>query len=163
VRIKIPSRSTLTKRNRNDKLATVNSGVAVKQFFRLCVCLLISLHLTGCASLLPPWDAQYAEIYIRALDPIENVDVGARIYLGDSGQVLTTLYTPRTVRVARSSFWYPGKVISLVLDAPGYEAAVRLIRLDRWAATPQEAALNANNVDVVLVRDTVSARARLKK
>lgn len=109
----------------------------------------------GC-SYFPALDAEFAQIYIRALDPIAQEDVGARIYLADSGQVLTTHLTPTAVTLARSSFWYPGKVISLVIDAPGYEAAVRLVRLDRWSTTRQDAALNANNVDVILVRDPLN-------
>ncbi len=102
---------------------------------------------------------QYAQIYLRALDPETQADAGATVYLGEDGQILTPRRTPTEVSLTRSCYWYPGKVVSLVFDTPGYRTAIRLTVLDKWANTPAEAALNANNVDVLLVKD-VSRQAR---
>ena len=111
--------------------------------------------LSGCAHLwLSP--RNHAELYIRGLDADGLTDVGAKIYMGDSGQVLTTQLTPTAVRLNRAGGWHPGQVIYLVLDAPGYRAGIHLVKLTRWAATPEEASLNANNADVILVKDVAS-------
>jgi hypothetical protein len=66
---------------------------------------------------------------------------------------LSGIQTKLGFLITRSSFWYPGKAVGLVFDTPGYRTAIRIIIVDKWGRTPAEAALNANNVDVNLVKD----------
>jgi hypothetical protein len=84
------------------------------------------LFSQGCAHF-PFSSARYAELYIRALDADGFTDVGAKIYLGDTGQVLTTDPTPTAVHLERKDGWYPGQIVYLVLDAPCYRASIHLV------------------------------------
>lgn len=95
----------------------------------------------------------YASIYIRALERDGLTDVGAKVYLGDTGQVLTTELTPTEVVIDKNDGWQYGQIIPLVLDAPGYRAAIHLMIVSRWASSRDSASQNSNNVDVVMVRD----------
>lgn len=96
---------------------------------------------------------QYAEIYIRALDPGSGSNIAASVYSSADGQVIGDGETPITLPIRKSDYWYPNKIVSIVVDAPGRRAVVHNFILSKWAKTPAEASLNANNVDVFLPRD----------
>ena len=106
----------------------------------ICVC----LPLAGCA------DGDYAQIYVRALDPASGALIPARVLLEPDGQVLYPGITPLEVNIRRSSYWYPGKLVTIVVDAPGHMAVAHKFLLSKWGRTVLEATLNANNVDVWL-------------
>jgi len=113
---------------------------------------LLAALLQACACF-PEQSRKYCEVYVRALDENGVSVVPARILTGDTGQVLTTNLAPTAIVLSKRDGWKEGQVIPIVLDAPGFRSAVHLIRLSRCSRTPEEASLNANSIDVILVRD----------
>lgn len=119
-------------------------------FVRLLGLALLAVATWGCEHL--P-SGEYAELYIRALDEDGYHDVGAKIYMGSTGQVLTTEISPTAVTLLRKDGWYPNQVLPLVIDAPGYRTAIALVKISRWSHSRADARLNSNNIDIVLMRD----------
>lgn len=121
---------------------------------KLTIVVVLSMLIQGCAcltSLTHP--REFTEIYVRALAPDGATVIPAKIYVGDTGQVLTTELAPTAIRLSKKDGWKDGQIVPIVLDALGFHASVHLIRLSRWSGSREEATLNANNVDIILVAD----------
>lgn len=105
----------------------------------LCAALMTS----GCLHRVKPQESEsFAEVYIT------SAPTTAQIYSAYDGQHLGL--TPETLKFSRSSYPYPTDHISILVNKDNCPPTVHRFLVTRWAKTPEDATLNANNIHVPL-------------
>ena len=119
----------------------------MRNLCRFCILLLAST-LFGCGSCpINRGDPGYGNLYIRTVDAVTGTPISARAVSACDGLALGETLTP--IAFSANSYWTKGKVLSIVVHAPGYIPNWQIVKLEKWSATKEGAVVDGN---VVLIR-----------